>query len=66
MASERFQGEEQVDSKQCLLEIPCSHDKMDLESASQKLNFTMAKAISKSYRLDCSSKCSCMLTQPCF
>ena len=36
-----------------------SHAKMHLKSAPQKLNFVMAKAISKSYTLDCSCKCPC-------
>ena len=45
MASERLQGEEQFHSKNYLLEIPCSHVKMRLKSAPQKLNFVMAKAI---------------------
>ena len=59
MANERLQGEEQFYSKHYLLEMPCSHAKMRLKSAPQKLNFVMAKAISKSYALDCSSKCPC-------
>ena len=33
-----------------------SHTKMRLKSAPQKLNFVMAKAISKSYTLDSSNK----------
>ena len=41
-----------------LLEMSPSHAKMRLKSAPQKLNFVMAKAISKSYKLDCSCKCS--------
>ena len=45
MANERLQGEEQFPSKNCLLEIPCSHSKMCLKSAPQKLDVTMAKAI---------------------
>ena len=52
MASERLQGD-------YLLEMTRSHAKMRLKSAPQKLNFFMAKAVSKSYTLDCSSKCSC-------
>ena len=40
-------------------EMPSSHAKMCLKSASQKLNFVMAKAVSKSYTLDCSCKCPC-------
>ena len=59
MANERLQGEEQFHSKNYLLEMPRSHAKMRLKSAPQKLNFLMAKAISKSYTLDCSCKCPC-------
>ena len=54
MASERLQGEEQFHSKNYLLEMPRSHAKMRLKSAPQKLNFLMAKDLSKSYTLDCS------------
>ena len=53
MASERLQGEEQFHSKNCLLEMPRSHAKMRLKSEPQKLNFSIAKDISKSYTLDC-------------
>ena len=56
MASKRLQGEEQFHSNNYILEMPCSHAKMCLKSASRKLNFVLAKAISKSYTLDCSSK----------
>ena len=59
VASERLQGEEQFHSKNYLLEMPRSHAKMRLKSAPQKLNFLMAKAISKSCTLDCSCKCPC-------
>ena len=59
MASERLQGEEQFHFKNYLLEMPHSHVKKLLESAPQKLNFVMAKAISKRYTLDCSCKCPC-------
>ena len=58
MASERLQGKEQFHSKNYLLEMPRSHAKMHLKSAPQKLNFVMAKAISKSYTPDFSCKCS--------
>ena len=51
MENERLQGEEQFRS------LPRSHAKICLKSAPQKLNFLMANAISKSYRLDCSCKC---------
>ena len=37
MASERLQGEEQLHSKNYLLEMPRSHAKMRLKSAPQKL-----------------------------
>ena len=60
MASERLQGEEIFHSKKKLLEMPGSHAKMRLKSAPLKLNFLMAKAISKSYTRDCSCKCPCM------
>ena len=33
--------------------MPCTHAKIHLKSAPQKVNFVMAKAISKSYTLDC-------------
>ena len=56
MASERLQGEEQFHSKNYLLEMPHFHAKMRLKSAPQKLNFLMAKAISKPCTLDCSFK----------
>ena len=49
MANERLQGQEQFYSKSYLLEMSRSHAKMHLKSAPQKLNFVMAKAISKSY-----------------
>ena len=54
MASERLQGEEQFNSKNYLLEMSRFHAKMRLKNALQKLNFLMAKAISKSCTLDCS------------
>ena len=60
MTSERLQGEEQFHSKNYLLEMPCSYAKMRLKRAPQKLNFVMAKAISKGYTLDCSCKFPCM------
>ena len=59
MVNERLQGKEQLHSSNYFLEIPHSHAEMCLKSASQNLNFTMTKAISKSYRLDCSCKCPC-------
>ena len=60
MANERLQEVEQFHSKNYLLEMPCVHTKMRFKSAPQKLNFPMAKTISKSYTLDCSFKCPCM------
>ena len=54
MASERLQAEEQFHSKNYVLEISRSHAKMCLKSAPEKLNFLMAKDMSKSYTLDCS------------
>ena len=57
MASERLQGEEQFHSKNDLLEMSRFHAKMRLKSVSQKLNFLIEKAISKSCKLDCSCKC---------
>ena len=59
MANERLQGEEQCHSKIYLLDMHCSHAKMRLKSAAQKLNFVIAEAISKSYTLDCSCKYPC-------
>ena len=56
MANERFQGEEQFHSKNYLLEMPRSHTKMHEKKAPQKLNYKMAKAMSKSYTLACSCK----------
>ena len=42
--------------------FPCQ---MRLKGAPQKLNFVMAKAISKRYTLDCSCKCSCTFPHSC-
>ena len=47
LANERVQGEEQFCSKNYFLEIPSFHTKMHLKSTPQKLNFAMAKSISK-------------------
>ena len=49
MASERLQGVEQFQSRNYLLEMPRSHDKMRLKSAPQKLTFLMAKAYVKTF-----------------
>ena len=59
MVNERLQDEEQFYSKNCFVEMPCSYAKMRFESAPQKLNFEMAKAISESYTIDCSCKYIC-------
>ena len=45
MENERLQGEEQLRTKNYLLEISCSHSKIRLKIAPQELNFVMAKAI---------------------
>ena len=58
MANERLHGQQQFHSKNYLLEMSCSHAKIHLKSAPQKLNFAMTKAISESYTLDYSCKCS--------
>ena len=47
VASKSLQEEEQYHSKNCLLEMPCSHAKMCLKSAPQKLNFLVAKLYSR-------------------
>ena len=52
MTSTRLQGEEQSPSKNYILELPRSHAKRRLKSALQKLNFLMAKAILKRFKLD--------------
>ena len=52
MANERLQGEEQFHSKIYLLDMHCSNA---FEKSTTK-NFVIAKAISKSYTLDCSCK----------
>ena len=54
MAGERLQGDEQLHSKNYLLEMTRSHAKIHLKSAPQKLNFLIAKEISKSYTRNCS------------
>ena len=41
--------------------MSCFHAKMHLKSAPQRLNFLMAKVISKRCILDCSRKCPCAL-----
>ena len=54
MTSEGSQGEEQFHSRNFLLEMSRSHAKMRLKCAPQKIDFLIAKGISKSYTLDCS------------
>ena len=60
ISNETLQGEEQFHSKNYLLEMTRSRAKMHLKSAPQNLNFVMAKAISKSYSLNCCYNCPCM------
>ena len=59
MANKRLQGENQFYSKNYLLEMPRFHVKMHLKSTPQKINFLMAKTISKRCTLDCSRKYPC-------
>ena len=59
IGNERLQGEEQFHSKNYFLEMQRSHAKMHLKIVPQKLNFVMARAISKNYTLDCTCKCPC-------
>ena len=63
MVSERLQGEQQFHFRNCLLEMPRLHAKTRLKSAPHKLNFLMAKAISKRCTLDCSCKYPCTFPQ---
>ena len=57
IANERLQGEEQFHFKNYLLEMPRFTVEMHLKNPPQKPNFVMAKAMSRSYALDCSCKC---------
>ena len=57
IANERLQREEQFHFKNYLLEMPRFTVKMHLKNPPQKPNFVMAKAMSRSYALDCSCKC---------
>ena len=57
MSNERRQGEELFQSQNHVLEMPPSHAKTRLKSAPQKLNILMAKAVQKTYKLNCSHKC---------
>ena len=60
MANEILEeGEEAFHSKNCLLKMPRSHARISLKCAPEKLNFLIAKAISKSYALDYSCECFC-------
>ena len=63
--NERLKGEEQFHCKNFLLEMPRSNARIRFKSALQKLNFVMAKAISKCNSLDCSCKCPCTLQHSC-
>ena len=45
--------------RRIVLEVPLSHAKMCLKSASQKVNFLMAKNIQKSYTLNYNHKRPC-------
>ena len=60
IVNERLQGDKRFHSKNYLLETSCSHSKMCLKNAPQKLYFLMAKVSSKSYTLVCSFKYPCM------
>ena len=59
MTNETLQGEKQFHSKNYRLKMPRSNARMRLKSAPQKLNFVMAKSVSKSCTLDCSCKWPC-------
>ena len=59
-ANEKLQGKEQFRYIYYLLKMTCSHAKMHLKNASQKLNFVMAKVISTGHTLDSSCKYPCM------
>ena len=48
---------ERIHSKNYLSEMSRFHAKICLNSGPQKLNFVMAKVMSKRYTLDCSCKC---------
>ena len=61
--SEKLQGQEQFHTKNYLSKMSCFYAKMHLKSAPKKLNFLMAKAISKSCTLDCSCKCPCTFSR---
>ena len=62
MANETLEGEKEFYSNNYLFEFSCSHAKMRLKSALQKLDFVMAKVISKTYTLDYSWKCPCIFS----
>ena len=59
IGNERLQGEEQFHFKNYSLEMQRSHAKMHLKIVPQKLNFVMARTVSKNYTLDCTCKCPC-------
>ena len=58
----RLKEEEQFHFKNYLLKMLRSHAKIRLKSGSQNVNFITAKAMSKRYKPDCSSKFPCTLT----
>ena len=55
----QLQGKEQFHTKNYLFKMSRFHAKMRLKSPPQKINFLMAKAISKSCTLDCTCKYPC-------
>ena len=57
MVNERLQSQRQFSSKNYLLQMPCSHAKIHLKSAPQRLNSVIGKATSKRQTLDCIWKC---------
>ena len=59
MTRKKLQGEKQFYYNNYLLEMSRFHPKMHLKSELQKLNFLMAKAISKRSTLDYSCKYPC-------
>ena len=54
MTNQKLPEEEEFHSKNYLLEMALFYTEMLLKSGPQKLNFVMAKDISKGYTLDCS------------
>ena len=60
MSNERLQGEELLQSENHVLEALSSHAKILLKSATQKLNFLMAKSYTKKLYTELFHKCPCM------